>query len=90
MPIDVTFSAPNVIVKPPILTRQVLEVAAEGELVAITIGNSILRLHYEDALRIAQWIRFRAKEAKRWSGDNSRHWSAIGQISSLEEIEGGR
>lgn len=50
------------------------------ELVCIKVGNSTLTMHYEDALKISQWIRVRAKEAKRLSGDSSRHWSVLGTL----------
>ena len=80
--------APAVHVKPSLLKPQMTEVSAEGELVAIKIGDTTLKLHYSDALKISQWIRLRAKQAKRMAGDNSRHWSAVGHLSSLEEIEG--
>lgn len=78
-------NGPIVQSKPPVLTRQNLDVRAEGELIVITIGNSDLRLHYEDALQVSQWIRLRAKEAKRNAGDESRHWSLIGNLSFLEQ-----
>lgn len=61
----------------PLLTRQQVTVTSEGENVLVQIGNSTLTLHYESALQISQWIRVRAKEAKRRAGDVSRHWSAI-------------
>lgn len=71
--------------KQPLLTPQAIAVETEGELVAIKIGNSTLRMHYEDALKISQWIRVRAKEAKRRAGDNSRHWSAIAVLDGLRD-----
>ena len=73
---------PRIIVRPPVLDfkRQDLQVFSEGELVAVQIGNSTLRLHYEDALKVSQWIRMRAKEAKRRCGDVSRHWSALATL----------
>lgn len=77
-------AVPNVIVRPSMLTPQQIAVTSEGELVAIQIGNSTLRLHYEDALKISQWIRVRAKEAKRRAGDMSRHWSSIGILEDLK------
>lgn len=78
-------SVPNVAVKPGLLTPQHLEVSVEGELVAIQIGNSTMRLHYEDALKISQWIRMRAKQAKQRCGDVSRHWSALAVLEDLTE-----
>lgn len=51
-----------------------------GELVTIHFGNVPVTMHYEAALRISQFIRVRAKEAKRRAGDLSRHWSAVGVL----------
>ena len=62
-----------------------MAVQAEGELVAIQIGNTTLRMGYEDALKFSQWIRVRAKQAKRFAGDTSRHWSTIAVLDGLEE-----
>lgn len=79
-PLPEQSNVPNVIVRPPQLELQRVAVGTEGELVTITIGNSTLRLHYEDALKLSQWVRVRAKEAKRRCGDVSRHWSAIATL----------
>lgn len=72
-----------VVVKPSLLTPQAIAVATEGELVTITVGNSTLKMHYEDALKLSQWLRVRAKEAKRRAGDVSRHWSAVAVLDGL-------
>lgn len=54
------------------------DVTAQGHLVLIKIGATTISLHFESALKIAQWIRLRAKEAKNRAGD-TRHWSKIGE-----------
>lgn len=64
----------------PLLKPERIAVSSEGELVAIEIGNSTLRLHYTDALKLSQWVRVRAKESKRRAGDTSRHWSLIATL----------
>lgn len=69
---------------PDLLTPKHLEVTTDGELVAIQIGSDVLKLHYEDALKLSQWIRLRAKQAKSKCGDVSRHWSAIAFLDALE------
>lgn len=71
--------------KPAVLTPLNLAVTSEGESVIITVGDVPLRFHYEDALKISQWIRMRAKEAKRRAGDMSRHWSALATIDGVME-----
>jgi len=67
----------------PLLSKQRMSVAIEGDLVKLTIGNSDIRMPYEAALQLSQWLRVRGKEAKRNAGDVSRHWSAVGLIESL-------
>lgn len=75
--------APAIHTKPPLLTPQRIAVEAQGEHVLMHVGNSTLTMHYEDALKISQWIRVRAKEAKRLAGDMSRHWSVIAVLEDL-------
>ena len=67
----------------PLLSRQRMAVTIEGDLVKLSIGNTDIRMPYETALQLSQWLRVRAKQAKRTAGDVSRHWSAIGLIEGL-------
>lgn len=60
-------------------------VGSEGRLVHVQIGDYALHMHYENALKLSQWLRVRAKEAKHTAGDTARHWS---QIVSPEGSEG--
>jgi len=60
-----------------------MAVTIEGDLVKLSIGNTDIRMPYETALQLSQWLRVRAKQAKRTAGDVSRHWSAIGLIEGL-------
>lgn len=66
-----------------IMKPEHLSVSTDSELVVIQIGSSILKIHYEDALKLSQWIRLRAKEAKRIAGDQSRHWSVIATLDGV-------
>ena len=68
----------------PLLSKQRMAVAAEGDMVKLTIGNADIKMPYEAALQLSQWLRVRGKEAKRNAGDVSRHWSAIGLIEGLK------
>jgi hypothetical protein len=54
-----------------------MAVSTEGEMVKLSIGNAEIRMPYETAIQLSQWLRVRGKEAKRKAGDMSRHWSAI-------------
>jgi hypothetical protein len=63
-----------------ILRRERIAVSSSGELVVMKLGNVEIRLPYETALLLSQWLRVRAKEAKRRAGDSSRHWSVVGTL----------
>lgn len=67
----------------PLLSRQRMSVSVEGEFVVLEIGNATIKMPYEAAIQLSQWLRVRGKEAKRKAGDTSRHWSAIGMLDGL-------
>lgn len=54
-----------------------------GGLVRLSIGNADIDMPYETAIQLSQWLRVRGKQAKRMSGDMSRHWSAIAILDGL-------
>lgn len=68
----------------PLLSRQRIAVEVEGDLVVLNIGNATIKMPYETALQLSQWMRVRAKQAKRAAGDTSRHWSAVGILEGLK------
>lgn len=63
-----------------LLQQHRIAVESEGDLVVVKLGNVEVKLPYETALLLSQWIRVRAKEAKKRAGDVSRHWSVIGTL----------
>ena len=67
------------LVVPDLLKTGQISVRRDGELVAVAFGADEVRLPYKAALKIAQWLRMRAKESKRRAGDVARHWSVVGQ-----------
>lgn len=73
--------------KPDLLKKQRVGVHIDGELVVLTVGNAELKMDYETAIQLSTWMRVKGKEAKRIAGDNSRHWTLIGQLSALEAGE---
>lgn len=82
-------NTPNVIIKKPVLAPEKVAVTDEGELVALTIGNVTLRIHYADALEISQWIRMAAKRAKATAGDATRNWALAANLSDAAKIANG-
>jgi len=72
------------VVNSTLLSRQRMSVEIEGELIKLIIGNATIRMPYETALQLSQFLRVRGKQAKKMAGDNSRHWSAVGYLEGLE------
>jgi hypothetical protein len=64
-------------VKPKLHSYRREDVSTQGRLVSVKVGASTFSLHYENALKVAQWLRVRAKESRNTAGD-VRHWSEIG------------
>jgi hypothetical protein len=67
-----------------ILQKQRIEVKAEGTLVVLKIGNAEMKMPYETAIQLSTWLRVRGKEAKLCAGDNSTHWSVVGNLTAVE------
>lgn len=53
-------------------------------MVKLSIGNTDIRMPYETAIQLSQWLRVRGKQAKRTAGDMSRHWSALAILDGLK------
>jgi len=71
-----------------VLKRERIAVESEGDLVVIQFGNVTVKVPYETGLLLSQWIRLRAKEAKRAAGDRSRHWSVVGVMHDANVTRG--
>lgn len=75
----------QILKRPSVVKPTQFAVVVEGERVAIHIGNAKITMNYEDALTFSQWVRVRAKEAKRKAGDQSRHWHALAVMGGAPE-----
>lgn len=51
-------------------------VSINNSLVSVRISNHTFSTHYRNALKLSQWLRVRAKQARNTAGD-IRHWSII-------------
>lgn len=74
----------DIIKRTELLKPSAVSVSDEGVLVAVNIAGQTIRMGYEDALRLSTWIRVHAKKAKARAGDNSRHWSVIGNLEAVD------
>lgn len=70
-------------VKPKLQRYQRSDVQRQGRMVLIKIGPHTISLHFESVLKIAQWIRVRAKEARNTAGD-TRFWADITELNQQE------
>lgn len=65
------------------LTKQKVSVDLDGPLIKLTFGEFEVRLEYETAIQVSQWLRIVGKQAKALAGDKSRHWSAVGVLGDV-------
>lgn len=63
-----------------LIKQERIAVESEADMVVMHLGNTTVKLPYETALLLSQWLRVRAKEAKRFAGDTSHHWSIVGTL----------
>ncbi len=59
-----------------LLKASAVAVSNEGALVVWKLGTTTVKLPYNAAFTISQWIRLRAKEAQKTAGD-IRHWATV-------------
>lgn len=77
----------GILAKPSLLKPMKVKVEQNGEYVELTIGNSTMRMSYEHALTLSQWLRLHGKAAKRFAGDGSRHWSMVAMANGAPEVK---
>lgn len=77
----------NILSRPAVLKPHKVSVSTDGDYVLLTLGNSTMRMRYEDAITLSQWLRVRGKEAKRFAGDASRHWHGIAIANGAPEVK---
>jgi len=71
-----------------LLRRERIAVSSENDLVVIQFGNVGVKVPYETAFLLSQWIRVRAKEAKSFAGDTKHHWSLAGILQDASITHG--
>lgn len=55
------------------------------EIVYLQLGNNILQFHFSDGLKISQWLRSGAAQAKRWAGETGKSMHTNGMLTDAEE-----
>lgn len=69
------------IVSKNLMQQHRISVDCEGDLVVMRLGNVEVKLPYETALTLSQWLRVRGKEAKRFAGDTSHQFRVLGTLT---------
>lgn len=59
-------------------------VGVNGQLVVFDLGNVHMEFESDTAFTVAQWMRIRAREAKRWAGDPGHTLRISGSLSDAE------
>jgi hypothetical protein len=59
-------------------------VDVDMELVNLHLDKHCVPLHFESALKVAEWLRFAGKKAKRWAGDGGKVWTSAGNLADAE------
>lgn len=68
------------VVRNDLMQKHRIAVESEGELVVMRLGNVEVKLPYQTAFTLSQWLRVRAKEAKRRAGDTSMTFRLLGTL----------
>jgi hypothetical protein len=67
------------------MTRQFKwRVDVDGEMVYLILADHQIGMHFETALKIAEWLRLAGRKAKRWAGDTGRIMTATGNLTDAE------
>ena len=67
---------------PARLAARDLAVRHAGTNVEIHFGRQVMTLGYRDAMRVAQWLRVRGKQARNAAGERT-HWAQLASGASL-------
>lgn len=79
---------PVSIINRNLLKPERIAVSSEGDLVVLNIAGAEIKMPYTTAFQLSQWLRLRAKEAKRRAGDTAHHWSAMGILQDISQTRG--
>ena len=66
------------------MQRYSWSVRFDGEMIYLNLGGHEIGFHFEAALKIAEWLRFAGKKAKRWAGDGGRSMTSMGVLADAE------
>ncbi len=70
---------------PSLLESQNMLVSHELDTVWVEIGGRRLTMDYPTAIKLSSMLRTHAKQAKKFAGDASKHWTSEAVLTDAEE-----
>lgn len=64
---------------------QTYKVSFKGPLVILQFNELVAKFHYSDIPRLRAHLYRAAKQAKRWSGDDSQQWTIFARLTDAED-----
>jgi len=61
------------------------KVGFDGSMVVYTFDDTVIKIHYSEAVKFYSMIRLAGKNAKRWAGDRGKQWSTRAHLADAEE-----
>lgn len=71
-------------ITPSLLEALRMEIGHLGEVVYFEIGNHKLEMDYPTAIKLSSLLRVHAKQAKKFAGDASKHWTSECVLTDAE------
>lgn len=68
-----------------LLTRDKMEISHERDLVRFTFKGAQFAMPYDVAFQLSGLLRMHAKQAKKFNGDGSKHYSSFSAMTNAEE-----
>ena len=68
-----------------VLKKTTFGAKSEANKVVLTIGNANIKMDYNDAFQLSQWMRLAARQAKTFAGDMSKTWNVAGNLTDAEQ-----
>ena len=74
----------NMVIPPSLVENMRAEIGHIGTMVYLDVGGQRLELDYPTAIKFSSLLRTHAKQAKKFAGDASRHWTSESVLTDAE------
>ena len=72
------------VIAPSLVESLRMEIGHVGTQVYLQIGNHKLDLDYPSAIKVSSLLRVHAKQAKKFAGDGTKHWTSESVLTDAE------